>query len=559
MKCVRCNTTSSAGALYCEHCGERFFKAKIRLVDRMGNDTTHYVFTHDYVIGRDEECDIVLSDPAVSRRHAAITYEDGVFHIENLKSKNGTLVNSKEISKVALNNYDCIQIGAARLYFYFSEGDFPEDRIHTHTGEFIQETLMKISREIQSKNMLDEVLTAILDGVVALTNARDAMLWMPDESGEWQPRMTRNIRLFGDSGDLQTRVRTLVEQMASNGKHYVYHKSGRQEFIQNMNVVSGLPCRMLALSMRSRKIVDTQERSQKVLGVIVLRIANQVMVFDSRKISLLESLTTQAVVAIENALLYSEALAKRKIDNELELAQQIQNRLLPREIVSVPRTDIAAFSRAHSYVGGDYYDLLHVRDEALAIAIADISGKGIGAALVMSCLQGSLRAQIGYEDKPEHIVCNINQLIRESTAENLFATFFFAVYEYETGALHYVNAGHNPPLVIRTDGTHEFLKSSAAPLGILEENRGTEATITLKDGDVVLFYTDGLTEAMDEDMNQLGMNAVKDCVMVYVSENPQAQAREILDFILRQVEKHTAGQPQHDDLTLLVMKVSPAQ
>ncbi len=557
MNCVRCGNSSSEGALYCEHCGERFFKAKIRLVDRQGNDTTHYVFTHDYLIGRDKECDIVLNDPAVSRRHARITYADGIFSIENLKSKNGTLVNSKEINKVPLNNYDCIQIGAAKLYFYFSEGDFPEDRIHTHTGEFIQETLLKISREIQSKNMLDEVLTAILDGVVALTNARDAMLWMPDETGEWQPRMTRNIRLFGSAGELQTKVRTLVEQMAANGKHYVFHKSGRQEFIQNINVVSGLPCRMLALSMRSRKIVDSREKAQKVLGVIVLRIANQAMVFDSRKISLLESLSTQAVVAIENALLYSEALAKRKIDNELELAQQIQNRLLPREIVSVPGTDIAAFSRAHSYVGGDYYDLLQVRDKALAIAIADISGKGIGAALVMSCLQGSLRAQIGYEDRPEHIVCNINQLIRESTAENLFATFFFAVYEYGTGELHYVNAGHNPPLVIRADGSDEFLKSSAAPLGILEENRGTEATIQLGAGDVVLFYTDGLTEAMDESMNQLGINAIKDRAKSFVAENPDADARRILDAILHQVEKHTAGQPQHDDLTLLVMKVNP--
>ena len=530
------------------------FQAKIRLVDRHGGDTTLYVFTHDYHIGRDPASEIFLDDPAVSRRHARIYHQDDVFFIENLKSKNGVLVNGQQINHYRLKNYDIIQIGGAKLHFYYSEGDFPEDNIMSRTGEFLQETLLKISREIQSKNMLDEVLNTILDGVVAMTNASDAMLWLPDDSGEWQLQLSRNLRLFGEDSSLRNEAQTLALKMAANGKHYVFHKNEKQEFIENLDDIIGHSYRMLAVSLRSRKLMDDETGPRKVLGVIVMRVLKRGRRLDKRKVNLLESLLSQAVVGIENTFLYSEALEKKKINSELVLAEKIQNRLLPRELVKMPGTDLAAFSRAQSYVGGDYYDVLKVDDDTLAIAIADIAGKGVGAALVMSSLQGSLRAQISYEKNPEQIVANINQLIGECTAEGLFATFFFCLYNHETRELKYVNAGHNPPLVLKKEGEFEFLKSSATALGILEENRGTERTVKLKPGEVVIFYTDGVTEAMDHDMQQLGIEKIRTAAHDFISRKQRVSADEILKCVLQRIEQHTEGQQQHDDLTVLILK-----
>ncbi len=521
----------------------------------MGNDTTLYVFTHDYYVGRDPASEVYLDDAAVSRKHARIYYQDDIYFIENLKSKNGVMVNGKQINHCRLKNYDIIQIGAATLHFYYSEGEFPEDQVLSRTGEFLQETLLKISREIQSKNMLDEVLNTILDGVVAMTNASDAMLWLPDDSGEWQLQLSRNLRLFGEDSSLRNEAQNLALKMASHGKHYVFHKNEKQEFIEDLDDIVGRSYRMLAVSLRSRKLMDDETGPRKVLGVIVMRVLKRGRRLDKRKVNLLQSLLSQAVVAIENTFLYSEALEKKKINSELLLAEKIQNRLLPRELVKIPKTDLAAFSRAQGYVGGDYYDVLKVDEDTLALAIADIAGKGVGAALVMSSLQGSLRAQISYEKNPEQIVANINQLIGECTAEGLFATFFFCLYEHENRMLKYVNAGHNPPLVLKKDGGFEFLKSSATALGILEENRGKERTIILNAGDVVIFYTDGVTEAMDQGMQQLGLEKIRIAAQEFIKKKTRATAQEVLNCVLQRIEEHTEGQQQHDDLTVLILKV----
>ncbi|KAA3619906.1 MAG: FHA domain-containing protein [Calditrichaeota bacterium] len=555
MKCDHCNKDNFKNVLYCEHCNQRMFRAKVRLVDNSGSDNTLYVFTHDYYIGREPSSEIFLDDLAVSRKHARIYYQDDIYYIENLKSKNGVLVNGEQISHCRLKNYDIIQIGGATLHFYYSEGEFPEDQIISRTGEFLQETLLKISREIQSKNMLDEVLNTILDGLVAMTNANDAMLWLPDDAGDWQLHLSRNLRLFGEDSSLRSEAQNLVIKMAGNAKHYVFHKNEKQEFVENLEEIVGLPYRMLAMALRSRKLVDDETGPRKVLGVIVMRVFKRGRRLDKRKVNLLESLLSQTVVAIENTYLYSEALEKKKINSELLLAEKIQNRLLPRELIKTPKTDMAAFSRAQSYVGGDYYDVLRVSDDALAIAIADIAGKGIGAALVMSSLQGSLRAQISYEQNPEQIVANINQLIGECTAEGLFATFFFCIYNYEKLELKYVNAGHNPPLLLKKDGGFEFFKSSATALGILEENRGKEKTAQLQIGDVVIFYTDGVTEAMNQEMRQLGLEKIRIAAQEFIKSKPKATADEILKCILKRIEEHTEGQQQHDDLTILILKI----
>ncbi|MFQ5628565.1 MAG: SpoIIE family protein phosphatase [bacterium] len=554
MNCERCGKNITENTLYCEYCGERRFKAKVRLVDRTGNDNTIYMFAQEYVIGRDQSCEICFDDNAVSRKHARLHFDGSSFIVEDLKSKNGILVNGEKVKQAKLANLDWIQIGGASIHFYYPDGDFPEDRIFSNTTEFVQATLLKITREIQSKNMLDEVLNTVLDGVMAVTHAKESSLWLPDESGEWETRLSRNLKTVGEGDRLKQHFKKLCHKIANDGKYYIFHPSGKQVFLDDMHVAVGNIYRVLAIPLLSRKKFSFRADKRNVLGVIILRTAPSGRKLDHRNIGLLESLASQGVMAIENSLLYTEALAKRKIDNELELAREIQGQLLPRQVVEVPNTDIAAYSRARNYVGGDYYDFLKVRDETLAIVVSDVTGKGLGAALLMSSLQGSLRAQISYENKPEQIVNNINQLFRESAAEKIFATFFFCIYDYHSGDLTYLNAGHNPPIVLRKSGGEDLLKSSSPPLGVVEKCPGKERTIRLAPGEVAVLYTDGLTEAMNEDMKQLGFETVRQHIREFVNANKDASAKDILDAILKRVECHVEKQPQHDDLTLLVLK-----
>lgn len=555
MTCERCGKTVASNLLYCEFCGERRFKAKIRLVDGAGNDNTLYLFAETYHIGREKSCEIFIDDKSVSRRHARIVYDGSNFLIEDLNSKNGVLVNDEKIQSVVLQNLDCIQIGPASMYFYYPDGEFPEEKIYSKTAEFVQATLLKITREIQSKNMLDEVLNAVMDGIMAVTHAKAASLWMPDENKNLELRLTRNLKLLGEGDRLFQQRRKQALRLMNQGAYYLVAPTGQSYYLENLHSGIDSAYRKLGVPLRSLKFPGSARgKERNVLGVLILETAPSGRKLDARGIGLLESLVSQAVIAVENTYLYNEALAKRKIDNELELAREIQGRLRPRELVKIPHLDMAAYSRPRNVVGGDYYDVQKVRDEGLAVVVGDVTGKGVGAALLMSSLQGSLRAQLSYETNPEQILHNINQLFRESSTEKIFATFFFGIYDYRTGDLTYLNAGHNPPIVYRTSGGEDLLKSSGPPLGVVEKTPVQRRTIRLATNEVILLYTDGLTDAMNEEMKALGFTTVRKFTRSYLNQHPAASAKEILDAILKHVDAHVQKQPQHDDLTILILK-----
>ncbi len=556
MKCERCGRENPDQTLYCEACGEKQFKAKIRLVDTIGRDNTIYLFAKDYLIGREESCDVFLDDPGVSRKHARVLYKEGRFQLEDMRSKNGVLVNNeKPFHATRLKNFDCIQIGGAFLHFYQATGDLPEQKAISNTGEFVQKTLLKVSRDIRSKNMLDEVLNTILDGMTAMAQAAEAGFWTFDrEINDWKLYSGRNMKLMGGGDVMERKIRKLAGTVAAEKRIHLYHEDGHWEYFEQLDQAAGAVYSVLAFPLLSRGFSISESAHDDVLGIVYLKSLGTGRMLDSRKITLLESLASQCVVAMENNVLYREALAKRRMDNELELARKMQSQLLPREIVQAPNTDIAWYSRARNYVGGDYYDVLKIRETELALVISDISGKGMSAALAMSSLQGSLRAQIIYEQSPLRLVANVNQLFRQSTPGNVFATFFFCLYDYRTGALRYVNAGHNPPLLVRKNGDCQFLKEKTLPLGVLEQKPEKESSERLEDGDTIVFYTDGLSEAMNENMEKLGVGEIQKNILSSLGKNDKITAKEVLNRLLKRVEKHVEKQPQHDDLTILILK-----
>ncbi len=250
-----------------------------------------------------------------------------------------------------------------------------------------------------------------------------------------------------------------------------------------------------------------------------------------------------------------EAIARERLERELQTAREIQERLLPHEIPAVPGFEMYGSSVPSRQVGGDYFDFLVQDDDRVGVAIADVSGKGIPAALLMSNLQASLQGQVIHPSTVAEIVARVNDLLVRSTDSHMFATFFYGVLDRDRGTFTCTNAGHNPPLLRRADGTVEWLERGGLLIGMLPGQRYEQDTVELAPGDVLVLYTDGITEAEgpQEDAEDDHMFGEERLVDVVHASGGHSAAR-ISEAVLRAVTEHAAGVPQSDDITLVVIK-----
>ncbi len=268
---------------------------------------------------------------------------------------------------------------------------------------------------------------------------------------------------------------------------------------------------------------------------------------------LLLNFASQAGIAIENAKFYAESVEKERLERELQVAATIQRNLLPDSPPCIPGFEIAATTIPCRTVGGDHYDFLE-QDGRHLISIADVSGKGIPAALLVSTLHATLHAIAEDERDLRALVGRISRSIFASSLSNKFITFVISRLDPERMTFSYVNAGHNYPLVVSADGSINLLQSGGLCLGLLPQAEYQEEVVQLRPGDLVVLYTDGITEAFDPQEEEFGEERLTEILL----RERHRSAREIFDAIMSAVDDFTAGAPQHDDLTLLVCKVSQA-
>jgi serine phosphatase RsbU (regulator of sigma subunit) len=250
-----------------------------------------------------------------------------------------------------------------------------------------------------------------------------------------------------------------------------------------------------------------------------------------------------------------EAILRAHLESELDTARKIQEKLLPHKMPRFHGFEIAGTSIPSKQVGGDYFDFLDLGEGQLGIAIADVSGKGIPAALLMANLQASLHAQTFETEKVADVTARINDLLVKSTDSNMFVTFFYGLLDRNRSTFTSTNAGHNHPLLLRSDQTMEFLTKGGLVLGFLPDQKYDQQTTTLQPGDVLVLYTDGITEARTPDEEEAGETLFgEDRLVRVIEENAILSAREIQAAILNAVSEHTKNTPQGDDITLVVIK-----
>jgi len=273
---------------------------------------------------------------------------------------------------------------------------------------------------------------------------------------------------------------------------------------------------------------------------------------------LLKSVAAQTGLALENSrltqVIVSEAAQKERINRELEIAREVQERLFPQELPRIEGLDYFGACRSALDVGGDYYDFIELPENKFGIAIGDISGKGIGASLMMASLQASLRGQaIHFKSDLAGLMKQINSLVYEASTSNRYATFFYAQYEPKTKKLVYVNAGHNPPFVVRKSGEVLRLEEGGAVIGMLPPMlvNYKQGEIQLQPGDLLVGYTDGISEAMNPQEEEWS----EDAMLEELKKNHEKPAVEILPYIVACADKFANGAKQHDDMTMIVVKV----
>ena len=315
-----------------------------------------------------------------------------------------------------------------------------------------------------------------------------------------------------------------------------------QAFADRMSIVQQQIRSMLAVPLQT---------DNRVIGLIYLDSPHFVHELTKDDLNLLTVMANVAASRIEHARLAEVEQAEKMLAKELEQAAQIQRRLLPASAPQIPGLDLAGYNTPCRTVGGDYYDFLTYPDGRVAMFVGDVAGKGMPAALLVSSLQA--RVQVLF-DEPDGLAANVtrlNRVIKSNCPENRFITFFIGILDPRTGEMRYCNAGHNPPIVVHEGGGVERLEGTGMILGILPNSTYEEGTCRLAPGDVVVLFSDGVSEAARPDTQE---EFGEDRLAHLLTETGGCTAKGIIDTVIQQVTEFTAGSPPADDITLVVAK-----
>ncbi len=291
------------------------------------------------------------------------------------------------------------------------------------------------------------------------------------------------------------------------------------------------------------------KKGDRIIGVFNLE-SDRPAAYSATELALIESFTNQAAIALDNALLYEEAREKRRLEEELLVARRIQKKFLPRRDPTVRGFEIAGKTVPSKQVGGDYYDFIWIGEDQLALVTADVAGKGVPAALILAGFRASLITEARESASPAEILRNVSYLLYRSSDPSDFVTAFLGILDIRHRRLTYTNAGHNYPLLFRADGEIAELSEGGTVLGLLKEAPYEERSVLLSPGDVLVVYTDGITEAFAANGEQFGEERLKELVPTIRA----LPAREICEETFRRVRAYARGVAQSDDMAVVVVK-----
>lgn len=564
-------STSAAGRAQTQH---GLPPAALLVLNPSGQRSRVNLDNLPFLLGRHTENDLVLRDNRVSRSHARIFAEHGHYVIEDLNSRHGTWVNGTQIARHILRNSDRIDFGVresyqitfslepgeiTRILDHFSSTAHPEGMGPNNLAKL--RSLMEVARALQSSLSTQEVLIAVVDAALAVTGCERGFLLLRKEHG-LDVSVARNKEGRSLPND-DLRVPTSVIQRALHSRRDLL--SMTFDPLEQMGVrpevsVAQLELRSVVclplVQVRSGSAEETRMSSaaEATVGLLYLdsRAAPADLSAGSRE--LLQTLAIEASTILENARLIEEERVKERIENELKVARDIQQGLLPTMLPSDGWFRAAGSSQPSTQVGGDYFDVLQVSDDLWAAVVADVSGKGVSSALLAGLLQGAFLMASGNPSETEAMMRRLNSFLLDRTGGEKYATVFYCAID-SAGHLSYANAGHCAPFLVGQDGRVRKLNTSGMPVGMIENAPIQMLEMQLDPGDKLVIYSDGFTETEDSDGQFLGTEGLKNCVRDHSRESAQGMHAALMNAL----DRFSEGGNVRDDITVLVLEYAPPE
>ncbi len=534
-------------------------------------------------IGRSARNDLCIPDPFASRVHAEVRHEGDEYVLQDLGSANGTLYNGSVVeAPIHLTRGGRIQIGETEIFFNDAQfplssgatmitensSSVPEATIslastgRTTSGllEAIEDArtqsdetsrvaqrsdllalISKISVALLDTVTLNETLDQIVSMVFQAVPADRSMIMMRDEkSPDLKVAVARLRDRAGEVGEIRI-SRSVIDEVVTNGKSVLTSDAqadprfmGGTVMLQGVRSVLAVPLGV----------------GEKVFGIIYADSPLADSRFTEDHLKVLTTLASVAAIRVQNARLMEQQLETVRLERELQVASEIQQRFQPASAPIVAGYELQGISFPCYEIGGDYYDFIQREDGRLIVALGDVSGKGPAAALLMSSLHAAVHAHSDMHNSLAKTIGAVNRYLVDSTPANRFVTLFYAELDPKNGSLAFLNAGHNPPLIVHAGGTMEQLAAGGLPLGIMANADFREGKTKLHPGDVLVIYSDGVSEAVNPNGEEFGPTRLYETV----ARNLDASAAGIRDRIESALTKFCQGTPAADDITLVICK-----
>jgi phosphoserine phosphatase RsbU/P len=536
-----------------------------------GQSKTYQLNGDKITLGRSSTTELCFADDAgLSRQHMALQREGEDWYVQDLGSKNGTQVNNIPLKgKLKLKSGDRITAGhlviiyddhtatpaaasaaaGAVVFFETPESESPSTStvVTSLEGALSNQTIAKESsrgaaqvkalihagQELATNRPLTDLFKMILDLSIEAVGAQRGVL-MTVESERLVVRANK-----GEGFRISSAVRDRV--LKEKNSLLVRDTQMDDAFRERLSIVEQ--------KVRTLMAVPLQTKDQ-IIGLIYLDSPFFVREFTLEDLNLLTVMANTAAIKIEQARLVEVEQMERMLARDLDQAADIQRRFLPSAPPEVPGADIAGYNAPCRTVGGDYYDFFNYENGRVAMALGDVSGKGMPASLMMMQLQSQVQV---LTDEPENLgatMTRINKITCAKCPSNRFITFFFCVLDPSTGNLAYANAGHNPPFLVRADGNISMLPGGGPPLGIVASAAFTEQRCEMSPGDTLVLYSDGVTEAQSPNEEEFGEERFEELLRA----NREKSAQEMVKTVNAALTEWAAGGHPADDITMVIAK-----
>ena len=539
---------------------------RLTVRDALGNQREIEISRTPFTLGRQSDNDLTLLDSRISRRHARITEDDHGYMLEDDGSRHGTFVNGQRIAGPhRLMPGDQISLGVTDSYvlvygveeavlpgllerFEKAAVQSPAPQLH-HLG-----LLLQMAQLMLRAPALEEVLTALLDSAVQLTSAERGLLFLVDGKGELHLHLARGKGGASLGTEVSDFSHTVVDRVAATGQEEVVLEEASGRSAQATGILSTGARVVVAVPLQKLPMTESTGETfvgtaPELLGLIYLDTRSRAAAVTGLDRQVLQTLAVEGATVIQNARLFRLAREQERIEHEIFLAKNIQQGLLPRQLPQSNYFQISAVTMPTETVGGDYYDVIQLPDGRCGFVLADVSGKGLPAAMMAGSLQGAFGAVAAGAPELHHLFARVNDFLCERTPIEMFATLFYGVLNWE-GVFEFVNAGHIPPLIVGADGGLARTDASNYPMGLFPRIEFFVDRVQLQPGDLIVTVSDGVTEARDALGGLFGDARLLEVLAKCACQMPD----EVCRRILASIQEFVGAAPQSDDLTVTVVR-----